>query len=457
MAAEVLTDQGVQKEKTTAPQKDIPDAKVRGLQLRVTRQGTKTWAIRYTRQSDGRLRRLTLGTFPAISLAEARKLAVGHLAAVARGDDPAGAAQRRKEAETFGEVADDWLERHAVPNKSPRAVVDDRSMLARHILPEIGAMKAVEVKKRDVIRLLDAVATKADARLGRNGRAVASGHPRRLTHRPNRVFELVRSIFRWAVSRDIISADPTSGIKPPIKVEAPRRRTLRPAEIARLWSALERAPLARRVGKGVARGEKIVGEADIPFTRPTALAMMLALVTAQRIGEIAGIARAELSFNDVAPFWEIPGERTKNRQPHRVPLSPLAVRLILEAMSLAGDSEWLFPGANGAKKAIDPHAPTKALERARDAIGIAHFRIHDLRRTAATLMAEMRISPHTISHILNHISVTKGTITSEVYNLHSYEDEKREALTAWGARLERIIAGDERANVVPIAAALQAN
>jgi integrase len=452
VAARNLTTRFVESIKTDRQQIEIPDEKVRGLSLRVTAKGTKSWAFRYTRKSDGRLRRVTLGQFPAMGLENARTRAKEETTAVAHGADPAGAVAARREAETFAEVSEDWLERHAVPNKRRRAVADDRSMLARHILPEIGSMKAIEITKKDVLRMLDAVAAKPDARLGESGQRKAS---RKLTHRPNRVFELTRAIFRWAVGRDILAVDPTFGLKPPIKEEKERERDLSPAEIKQLWTALERAPATRRYGKDVERGRKIVAEGDIPFTRPTALAMMLSLVTAQRIGEVAGIARSELELSDTAPVWTIPAERSKNRKSSRVPLSPLAIQLIREAMQLGGESDWLSPATKRAglvdpkapTKPINPHAPTKALERARTAIGLEDFRIHDLRRTAATRMAEMGISPHTISLVLNHVSARKGTITGK-YVQYNYDREKREALEAWGARLERIVAGKDGANIV---------
>ena len=88
---------------------------------------------------------------------------------------------------------------------------------------------------------------------------------------------------------------------------------------------------------------------------------------------------------------------------------------------------------------ISPHAASKALVRARAAIGIEDFRIHDLRRSAATHMAELGISPHTISLVLNHVSARRGTITGKVYVQYSYDKEKRVALGAWGKRLASII------------------
>ena len=384
MAARKLTARFVETIATAKERDDIRDAAVDGLQLRVTDKGSKTWAIRYTRKSDGRRRRLTLGGFPAMSLEEARNRAREELALIARGADPAAGIAERKQAHTFAELAEDWIERHGKPNKGARTLRDDRSMLDRHILPAIGAMKAAEVEKRDVIRLLDAVAAAPDAR------SADSGSPRKLTHRPNRVFELVRAIFRWAVGRDLLKIDPTWGLSPPIKREKARERNLSPDEIRTLWAALDRAQVARRSTKGMARGERATAGDDIPLTRATALALKLSLATGQRIGEVAGIAMPELSLNDTAPMWVVPGERSKNGEANRVPLSPLALRLIGEARELAAGSPWLFPSPLG-HGAIDPHAPTKALERARSAIGVEDFRVHDLRRTTATRMAEMGI------------------------------------------------------------------
>jgi integrase len=246
-------------------------------------------------------------------------------------------------------------------------------MLDRHILPEVGLMRIGEVSKRDVIRLVDKVAAKADARTKkvRGSQTV----PRKLTHRPNRVFELVRAIFRWAVGRDMIVINPTAGLQKPIKKEKPRERELSPDEIRRLWLALERAPRSREHWRRQPN--------DFPMRRGPALTIMLALVTAQRIGEVSGITLTELDLTPTVPVWKIPGTRAKNGEPHRVPLSELALRLISEARVLAGDSMWLFPNPSN-DGPVHSHAATRAVERARSKIGLDDFRVHDLRRTAAT-------------------------------------------------------------------------
>ena len=113
-----------------------------------------------------------------------------------------------------------------------------------------------------------------------------------------------------------------------MKNERPRERELSEAEIKTLWDALGLAPVARRSTRGLRLGERAVSDADLPMTKATALALKLALVTAQRIGEVTGIAMSELTLSHIAPIWIVPGERSKNGQPNRVPLSPPAVQLI---------------------------------------------------------------------------------------------------------------------------------
>jgi hypothetical protein len=242
---------------------EVRDSGLPGLEIRVSAGGRKTWRLHYTRRSDGRRRVLKLGTYPALSLKEARTKAKRLQAEIedeTRWADPAGDRENRRKAETFRDLASDWLERHAKPNKRARTVRGDEAMLARHVLPYIGAMKLTDIAKRDVIRLLDDVAAKPDAR----GKADRRARP--LTHQPNRVFELVRAIFRWGIGRDLLQVDPTAGLKPPIKKEKPRERELSIGEIGRLWSALDRAPVLRRHTSGIQRGARAVGPNDIPMT-----------------------------------------------------------------------------------------------------------------------------------------------------------------------------------------------
>ena len=273
----------------------FPDRAVDGLELRVSVSGRKSWAFRYVRKRDNARRRVTLGRFPDISLQKARLKAIKLRVEIADDRDPAEAAFARKTAISFATIAEDWFQRHAVPNKAPRSVADNRSMLGRDILPVIGAMKAAEVQKRDIIMLFDDMMGRVDVRSKR------SPTERKLTTRPNRVYEVIRSICRWAVGRDLLQFDPTWGMKQPLKTSKPRDRALSTDEIAVLWTALDRAPAQRRhVPAGLPRTAKLLTDTDLPMTRPTALAIKLALVNGQRIGEVCGTAEEELS-TELAP------------------------------------------------------------------------------------------------------------------------------------------------------------
>ena len=107
-------------------------------------------------------------------------------------------------------------------------------------------------------------------------------------------------------------------------------------------------------------------------------------------------------------MWTMPGRRRKNGEISRVPLSPVAVAVLTEAVARSGDSAHVFPSP-GRDVPITAHAATRAICRARPTLGLEYFRVHDLRRTVATGMASLGVNPHTIS--LVHISVTKGTVT----------------------------------------------
>ncbi len=393
-----LTARFIESVKPTAGRSEYRDDQVIGLMLRVAPGGAKTWSVQFVRKTDGRKRRVTIGTFPAFSLDDARTEARTIVARISRGEDPTADRKPRAEYFTFGKLADIWLERYARPGKVASAVYDDTLLLNKDILPAIGAMKVEEVAKRDVILL-------ADAMLARGAKT-----------RCNRAIALVRSIYRWGIAEDLVALDPTLGIKPRT-VERPRERVLSEAEIEIVWKELDTAPM----------------------TRGLQLAIKLALVTGQRIGMVEGMAKTELDLTLTNPIWTVPGSRTKNRELTRVPLSPLAIRLIAEAIAIAGDSVYVFPSPVG-QGPITGHAATRAMSRTRTHLTVPDFRIHDLRRTCASGMAMLGINPHTIALVLDHISTTKASVTSSVYVKYSFDKEKRHALETWAAYLERVTA-----------------
>jgi integrase len=157
------------------------------------------------------------------------------------------------------------------------------------------------------------------------------------------------------------------------------------------------------------------------------------IVTAQRPGEVF-----RMRWQDIgkAGWWTIPSQYTKNSEPHRVPLTKRALTLIDEATKASpGNNPWVFAGTQGANVAARAKKAAAALRR--DG-GIAFdFHRHDLRRTAATGMAQAGTARPTISHVLNHVD--GGARATLVYDRYSYDDEKRAALEAWGRRLDAIL------------------
>ncbi len=386
-----------------------------GLGVRMSPKGRKSWNYMY--RFNGKARRMTLGTYPAVSLASAR---VKHAKAKElreKGTDPGALQVERKRAErtseTVADLIDEYLEKWARPRK--RSAHEDERILRKDVLPVWGKLKAKEIRRRDVITLLDEI--------------VERGAP----IQANRTLAVIRKMFNFAIKRDIVDATPVAMVDAPSK-ENQRDRVLSADEIRTLWKGLENAPMSE--------GTKLV--------------LKLQLATAQRKGEIVGAALSEFDLEE--SVWTIPAERSKNGQAHRVPLSPLALALIQEARDLTGDSPWLFPspGGNGA---ITPHSINRALyrvlrpappKRPKPAIEIEDMTPHDLRRTAASGITSLGISRLTVSKILNHV---ENSVTA-VYDRHGYDAEKRHALDAWGRRLMEIVSGEPAAgNVVPLARA----
>jgi integrase len=376
----MLTDRLVAGAKARAGgQCEFFDAKVRGLSLRVSAGGARTWSFHYT-DTSGRRRRMTLGTYPPLYLAGARAAAIEARALVENGKDPLA---QKTVAGTVTDLIEAYLAKHVRPNLRRADQVERR--LRKNVIPLIGGVKLADLHRRDVNRVLDPIIE------------------RKRPIEANCVHADIRAMLRWAVRRGDLDRDPIAGMPAPSPIRH-RDRTLTDPEISKLWSKLGALPIdAQRI-------------------------IRLCLITAQRIGEIAGMRPGELDL--AAREWQLPGSRTKNKHPHRVPLSDLAIIEIGAA----------FEGF-----AISAADVTKVVSKVE--FGIPHFVPHDLRRTALTGMAKIGIPPLVLGHIANHRTTTKAGMTLSVYVHHAYEKEKREALELWADRLHGIIAGTD---VVPM-------
>ena len=265
-----FTDKAVQFQPPRTDRYDVRDEFNPGFALRVYSNGSKSWLFIYHYQ--GRKRRMTLGSYPSLSLSQARKAYRVARKCLDEGGDPASESRREKASErsapTVGMLSDDYLERWAKPNK--RSWREDERILNKDIFPEWKWRKAKDLTRRDVTRLLDAVMDR--------GAGIQA----------NRTLAVVRKMFNFGVQRGLLDHNPCLGITAPAQ-ENRRDRILSEAEIGTFWHALDQANMAEG----------------------TRLALKLQLLTAQRNGEIVGAEWTE--FDLKASAWTIPAEKAKNK------------------------------------------------------------------------------------------------------------------------------------------------
>lgn len=410
-----LTDRFVASAKPQADdaQTDYFDTTAKGLALRVSGKH-RAWSFVFTAPKDGKRARMTLGTYPAMSLARARAEAIEAKGHVDDGLDPRDLmAARDASAMTVADLFQSYMEKHARPALRSAEAIERRMKV--DVLPVIGSVKVADLHRRDINRVLDPI--------------IARGAP----IQARVVFQNLRAILRWAVSRGDLDHSPTEGMRPP-SADTPRERTLSDDEIRTLWHGLP-ATLAKSNNC-----QRIV---------------KLCLLTGQRVGEVSGMRKDELDLD--RKVWNLPGTRTKNGHPHEVPLSDMAAGIIREAIANSA-GPFVFPADDG--NGLSPSAVSRTIGRANavsddrpvSRFGIAQWTAHDLRRTALSGMARLGISPIVLGHVANHRTVSKGGITMAVYVRHEYSEEKRRALDAWADYLAALL-DPAGGNVVPIKAA----
>ena len=376
---------------------DFFDSKAKGLNLRVTPTGVKAWSVMFTSPKDGKRARLSLGTYPATPLARARTLAIEARGHVEFGVDPRDLGKPATAGPmTVAMLAESYLAKHASTLRSYKEVA---RKLHSDILPIIGDMPLADLHRRDVHRVLDPIKERGSPASAR------------------KVFTELRAMLNWAVARGLIDHNAAAAMQED-DAGKPRERFLNEEEIAALWPALSPSLKA-----------------------PVAMALKLALVTGQRIGEVCGMTEAELDLPKA--LWTIPAERSKNGEEHKVPLSDFALQLIAEARSTA---------INGRLINRSPDAIAQALNYAlaHDKLPVSDWTAHDLRRTVCTHLAKMQFAPLHIGAVVNHRQVTKSGVTLGVYVQYDYAKEKREALDAWAERLAAIVSGGVISEVIPL-------
>jgi integrase len=413
-----LTDRFCQSAKPkSARQTDYFDTVVKGLCLTASAGGTRTFYLHYSRPIDGKRRRLKLGRFPEIKLAKAREKARTARGEIGQGNDPVADKRAHAASLAVSDLVENYIARHAATKRSGDEIA---RRLRKNVKDVIGSVKLSDLHRRDITRCLDAVKDR--------GAPVEA----------NRLFEDIRAMVRWARGRGDLDTNIVEGMRRPTET-AERDRVLSADEIRTMWAQLT----------------------DATMLESTRRIVRLCLVTGQRVGEIAGMTRDEIDLDNCT--WIIPATRSKNKHEHSVPLSGLALVIIreqigaLEALAKRKGRaipRFVFPGP-GARAAVSGAAVAKAVKREQQAgkggmiMGIAPWTPHDLRRSAATHMEQIGVSPFIVGHVLNHRSVTRATVTSRIYARYDYVTEKRQALDLWADRLAGILMGSD---VVPLRA-----
>lgn len=368
-------------------QEEHPDHKVTGLRLRVGAGGKKSWIVR--KRVDTKVINKKLGSYPPMGLAAARSAAERLLEALAR-DGSTEALDR-----TFGAVADHWIEKVAKPKNASWQLQKRR--LEMHVLPAWRDRKIATIKRADAQELLDGI----------EGQAL-----------PNQVRTIIKTIFRFALTRDWIDGSPIEGIAKPNE-ERERDRVLSMEEVASIWSAANLS--------------------GFPFGQYIQFLML----TAQRRTEVASMRWSDVDLDEAV--WTIPASETKSDRKQLVPLAAPALAILKELPRLGdfvftNDGNTHLSGYAKGKARIDAFIEAKGAK-------LTAWRLHDLRRTAATHMVRLGVTEDVVGRVLNH--APKG-VTAKVYALHTYAPEKRSALDRWAAELIRAVEGKSSSNVVAL-------
>ena len=378
-----------------------------GHYLKVARNGTKTFTFRFT--YGIKRHELTLGTYPATTLAEARQKHADARRVLESGKNPLQAQQAHQQAMktalTVAELIAEWHSR--VLTKTYRRPDDTLGTLKRDVESQIGKFLIKDVTPRDVALLINKVVDR--------GSPVAA----------NRTLSLTKKLFAYAVEQHHVGATPVimtrkgAGGK-----ETSRDRALSFEELRAVLKTLD-----SHAGR---------------TSWQARMALKLIILTGQRPGEVTSMQWAHLDLNN--SVWRIPATMTKSARAHTVHLCPQLVALLTEIRPLTGQATHVLQSTSNEAKPVDRHSVSHAVrDLFLDAAfaDMAHFTPHDLRRSFATRLSDLGVAPHVIEKILNH----QMTGMMAVYNRAEYQAECRAALDLWGAKVEELRTTDQ-ANVV---------
>ena len=394
-----------------------PDHDVKGLELRVTAAGAKTFVIRY-RKPNRRQAEMALGKAGVLTLADARQRAREALVEVAAGGDPAEskkAAQRVAVERTEGTVAkaaEKWITSQKYLNLRPSTRNGYEGHLDRRIKPKLGHLPIKELSRADVSKFLDTVAKE-------HGNAVS-----------NATRTTLSALFSFALERDLAQSNPVRDVRPMQRNQI-KDRVLSAEELKALWTRTD------DVIQNDLRG--------VNMTLPVAFTIRLLMLVPARVSEIAGLQWEEIDFE--GEILTVPAERMKGKKPHEIPLASFALNTLSDWKKVQPTpSKWVFPKKD-LRGPMGRDVVGKACRRFAEEMKWEKFGPHDLRRTFATNLAG-KIPRDIIERVLGH-NVGGGRAIVH-YDHHTYREEKRHALEVWEATLMEIagIARGSSGNVI---------
>lgn len=464
-----LTELAIKKYRPAGERRRIRDGATPSLFLIIEPSGHRSWQMRFRRPrsgrpgktGSGRPGKITLGPVDLsgtklkdepqiehigtpLSLTDARLLAQKVLRERQLGHDPIADHKARKHhqraalesrgANTFAAAVRDYVTEHAqTRTRNWRATAqllglhygddDEPTATKGGLFERWGDRPVASIDEHDIWGVIDEA-----RRVGVPGIAVRNGGLSEA--RARALFVALSSCFGWLRRHRRVTANPCAGVPRPANAKA-RERVLTADEIRWFWQACDTVDAPRALSA----------------PRPFAPLLRLLLLTGARLDEVAGMTRSELS--DDGATWNLPGSRTKNKRAHVVPLPPLA-RDLIESVPREGDLVFSTTGSTPVsgwsrmKRRLDTEMLEIARKEKRDVV-IAPWRLHDLRRTFVTHLAELGVPPHVIELCVNHVSGTRSGIAG-TYNKAELLPERKAALQRWAAHILGLVEG--RANVV---------
>lgn len=398
-----------------------------GLVLRVRPTGDKSWLYCFRLPGDRRLLQMTLGSLNDVSLKEVRNKLPDLRKLVSEGIDPrtvrAALKTENSQAITMQALFDAWIDFVKLgESMSPIWAKRHGVRWHNHLKKPLGMLLVKDVGRAHLAAALDAMIRKG------------------IKEETRKALTTLNLMMDYALTRHFIEQNPARMLKPKdfsATANRPHDRVLSLVELRQLWQALDQT------------SER--DDSNVNMAAVTVVAIKLLILTGARRGEVAAMRWSELNLE--LGTWILPASRTKNRQPHTIYLSELAISLIKNLRPITGHSLFTFDTGKGTEKRhIQPDSLNRAIDRLRKSEKLSlpefqPFTIHDFRRSAATAWGEyLKTNPHVIELMLNHKPHNKLVAT---YQRAIYPEEQKAAWHAWGRIVEHQVAQDPY-NVVPI-------